>query len=1043
MMKEFPPFRLDTANQCLWRRDENTKDERILLTPKAFGVLRYLVEHASRLVTHDELLDAVWPATHVQPQAVKKLILDLRGALGDRAQKPQFIETSHRRGYRFIAAVHEVGEGQSVAPAPSSPIRLVGREKQLGQLRECLGKALRGERQLVFITGEVGIGKTALADEFQHRTVREVAGIRIAYGQCIEGYGGKEAYYPMLEALGQLCRSPGGESVVQVLAAQAPTWLIQFPALVKRDHREMLQRELLGATRDRMLREIGDALEAITSTNALLLVFEDLQWVDSATVDLISALARRRASARLMLLGTKRPLDTVQEHPLRALKDELLVHQLCQEIALEPLGEAEVAEYLAAESSDAPLPAGLTQLIHLQSEGNPLFMVASLEHLTERGLIRREHGSWKFAVPLRQIALEVPQKLRRMLEAQIDSLPQEDQRTLEVASIEGTAFSVEVSAPAANLHPEPFEELCQRLSRRRHIVRPMESQRREDGVGCQTYEFVHALYREVLYRRQAPGRRAKLHQHIAERLRYLHSEHVSEIAARLSYHLEQASDWSGAIQYLRLEAETLGLRFAPREATGVLQRALELSYKLPEAKRAEIETGILQTLTTIYVVSFDSRAIETCQSLIELAAHHGFVDLQAQALVDIAIPLSYFSTQRSLEATDQALQLSESQTDPLMRARTRASCSVRRVWAAGWNAGDAEECQKAVEEIQKSGDRLLLASYLIDCNLMQWCSSHYREAKRNALASLTILLGKREHIGDFPLKGFDSYPANPYLSSALWLTQTILPWTLLLLGEWGEAIAEIKSGIELAERNGDHYRSQTLLLYQAWVHLNAMDFGGVVRICDSVLPFLETPGSGPWRRLGLILAGSAETALGNNESAYRHLSTAKAEMDRQTLIFDWYSRMILGSALTELWLVRGEQSRARAEAESFLDITRSTAERTWQALAWEAYARVAMAENHFERAQDGVANASHTMEGFEVPLAEWRVHATGALLYERMGDRELAQQHSSRSCATILQLADSLQPGDALQGIFLSAPPIRKILECARAGDGGRQTKPE
>ena len=106
-MKDFPPFRLDTVNQCLWRHRDKGDDERILLTPKAFGILNYLIEHAGQLVTHDELLDAVWKDTFIQPQAVKKIILDLRSALGDQAKNPLFIETLHRRGYRFNAAVSE------------------------------------------------------------------------------------------------------------------------------------------------------------------------------------------------------------------------------------------------------------------------------------------------------------------------------------------------------------------------------------------------------------------------------------------------------------------------------------------------------------------------------------------------------------------------------------------------------------------------------------------------------------------------------------------------------------------------------------------------------------------------------------------------------------------------------------------------------------------------------------------------------------------------------------------------------------------------
>jgi predicted ATPase len=143
-----------------------------------------------------------------------------------------------------------------------------------------------------------------------------------------------------------------------------------------------------------MLREIGDLLETITSTDPLLLVFEDLQWVDHSTVDLISALAPRRTPAKLMLIATKRPMYMVfPEHPLKALKEDLLVHELSQEIALEPLGEAEVAEYLGA-GLDPSLPQGLAKLIYDHSEGNPLFIVVALDHTTERGLISRENGAW-------------------------------------------------------------------------------------------------------------------------------------------------------------------------------------------------------------------------------------------------------------------------------------------------------------------------------------------------------------------------------------------------------------------------------------------------------------------------------------------------------------------------------------------------------------------------------------------------------------------------------------------------------------------------
>src|SRR5882724_1478795 len=415
-MKEFPPFRLDALNQCLWRIGEMQSQERIVVTPKAFAVLEYLVERAGQLVTHGELLEGVWPDRMVEPQAVKKRILDVRNALGDSPKNPEFIETVPKRGYRFIAPVsrHIASRDRVSAKSPQGP--LVGRNRVLTELHCRLQQAMTGERQIVFITGEAGIGKTALTDEFLRQSGSAALSIRIATGQCLEGYGGKEPYYPMLDALGRLCAGSRAEAIVRVLAARAPTWLVQFPALLKREHREMLQREILGTTRERMLREICEALEAITAECPLLLVFEDLQWVDHSTMDLVSALARRQVPAKLMLVATCRPLDLEPRgHPLKTLTQDLLVRRLCREFALAALTEAEVGEYLAARWSGTSLPQGLSALLHRHSEGNPLFMVAALDHMTKRALISQENGSWQLKVPLAQIELAVPDDLRRMI----------------------------------------------------------------------------------------------------------------------------------------------------------------------------------------------------------------------------------------------------------------------------------------------------------------------------------------------------------------------------------------------------------------------------------------------------------------------------------------------------------------------------------------------------------------------------------------------------------------------------------------------------
>jgi hypothetical protein len=538
-----------------------------------------------------------------------------------------------------------------------------------------------------------------------------------------------------------------------------------------------------------------------------------------------------------------------------------------------------------------------------------------------------------------------------------------------------------------------------------------------DGTVSQRYAFVHALYREVCYGRVAAGRRARLHRRIGERLEALYAERSSSVAAELAYHFEAGAEWARAVTYLRLVADTTGQRYAHQEAVAILQHALTLVSKLPEAERAVTETEMLAKLAAMYLVSYDRRTLETYEALAARAAHYGLLDVEVRALIDMAYPLSWISAERCLEVLERALRLSATQGDPLLRARRSASCLVRRVWAGGWNPQDAEECRQALAEIRRAGDRLMLASHLLDCNFIQWCSSAYRDAHRSAVESLAIL--------------FEGGEENPYLSTAYWLSQFIVPWSLLLLGEWGEMLREIEDGITMVDKNGDAYRAQTLRLYQAWLHLHAMDFAGVLATCEAVLPLVGEPARSPWRRLCLVFAGTAEAALGHYERAWHYLVTVQDEMERQRVIHDWYCRMLLESALTDFWLAQGDLAQAQLQAERFLHATLATAERTWQALAWDATVRVAIAAGDLARAHACMAQALVTMEGFEVPLAAWRVHATAAALYECTGDSGMADHHRDLSRTTILYLAQSLPAEEPLRHTFLSAPAVAKVLRDA------------
>jgi predicted ATPase/DNA-binding winged helix-turn-helix (wHTH) protein len=593
-MRQFACFQLDTQNECLWRNGD-----RIPLTPKPFAVLRYLVENPQRLVTHDELLEALWPETYVQPQVLRTYVLELRKLLGDDAGNARFIETVPKRGYRFIAALGESSqsvagfEQKAGAPPPSG---LVGRSAELGEFNRAMAEVLQGERHVLFVTGEVGIGKTSLVDAFC-RQFNTDGQARMARGQSVEGFGGKEPYYPVMEALTQLCTESGDGRSLRILQQKAPNWHAKLPVVMTSEARPAPSSSLPS---ERLLGEICDALEAMAAETPLILVFEDLHWADHSTLDLISALARRRAQAKLMLVATYRPADISEgQHPLKGLKQDLVTRKLCVEIALRPLTKAAVTEYVVRELEPPKPPSGLSSFLHQHSEGNPLFMIAVLDHLISQNYLRRENDEWQLASPLADLDMGVPAALSELIELQIDRLDPVDQRLLEAASLIGVIFPAWAAAAALNGDLEEVEDQYEKLTRRLHFLNPAGHDELPDGTQSAFYVFAHGLYREVLYKRQSSSRRARRHRRVAEKLLQLFAGREQDVAAEIATHFEAAGDWNLAADALMTSARAYLSRGDQEEALLLMRQAAGLIDNLPERERNESMALIQKHISSI------------------------------------------------------------------------------------------------------------------------------------------------------------------------------------------------------------------------------------------------------------------------------------------------------------------------------------------------------------------------------------------------------------------------------------------------------------
>ena len=441
---QFSSFKFDPSAGRLWKGDEFRP-----LRRKTFALLEHLLANSGRLVTREDLLAAVWPEVSINEEGLTICVHEAREALDDNPQSPPFIETVHGRGYRFMVPVTSIDAQEDVppslltTPSPENSI-VVGREAESARLQASWQRALAGHRQVLFISGEPGVGKTTLVDHLLG-VVQKSGEALVGRGQCLERYGQGEAYVPIFDALGQLCRGRRGKEVRQILLDRAPSWTMHMPEVFGSDAVRPDRVNQAAPTSARMMREIATALELLTVLHPVILVCEDLHLADRpSTVELIAYLAQRREIARLFILGTYRTAELQQNpNPVRQILYELRAHKQCEELELKGLAQDAIAEYLRRRTPDAAIPETLAGQMHQRTAGNALFMVSIADHLEARGRATNAANPWPR--DLRESG--VPDDIRDMIEHQLERLSEEDQKLLRAASV-AAALAQEFSAAA-------------------------------------------------------------------------------------------------------------------------------------------------------------------------------------------------------------------------------------------------------------------------------------------------------------------------------------------------------------------------------------------------------------------------------------------------------------------------------------------------------------------------------------------------------------------------------------------------------------------
>jgi predicted ATPase len=532
------------------------------------------------------------------PPALDALVL--RMLAKEAARRPTAIEVENELG-------NLTGQGAiDLGPSPTARRTTVGREEERAELRQVFARVAAGQSLVLAVTGEAGIGKTSLVEDFlaeievsRHRPV-------IARGRCSERLAGSEAYLPLLEVLDSLLHRTRGETFSELMKACAPTWFLQVATLSPDGTTiQRLQADLRTASQERMKREMGALLQDISRGTPLVIFLDDLHWADVSTIDLLNYLAGRFEGMRVLILGTYRRSEvTISEHPLLQMKATLEGRGLFREFPLGFLERTDVERYLSLEFPEHRFPPEFASLIHTKTEGSPLFMADLLRYLRDRRVLSEEGGRWVVTRPLDEIERELPESVRSMIVRKIERLSETDRKLVVAASVQGHEFDSAVVSEALGIDPGDVEERLEALDRVHVFVRTFGEQEFPDRTLTMRYRFVHVLYQNVLYASLQPTRRASLSGKVAAALARHHGTDSPAVAAQLAVLYEAARDFPNAAAQFHVAAQHAAQLFGFREAAALAKRGLKALDGLPEdPARLSKELG-LQLILGLSLRSF-------------------------------------------------------------------------------------------------------------------------------------------------------------------------------------------------------------------------------------------------------------------------------------------------------------------------------------------------------------------------------------------------------------------------------------------------------
>lgn len=924
------------------------------------------------------------------------------------AKKPGDRYASAREMAEALRGAARVAEATSPG-APREPF--VGRQAELAWLQERFAAATAGAGGVVFVTGERGVGKSALVGEFLRRVGAGPAPVTLAAGRCSETLGPAEPFLPFNEAVGRLLTSAGRDVASGLLRTHAPTICVQMPAGLLPDPDGALHRQTAGATKERLIREAGDFMEAACRTFPILLLVEDLQWADPASVDLLHHVGCRLARQRTLIVGTFRQADVDSGNPaLKRCTTDLLAQGAARELALGALTEENLEAYLDTRFPAHRFPPALAPALHARTEGLALFVRSLVDILAERQDVVQGNEGWTLARPVQELDLEPTKGLQELVRHQLEGLAPPEREILDVASVCGREFLSPVIAHLVGRPDRQVEEDLRRLGRVRRLVAEGGEESLPDGTLATRYRFAHGLYRSVLREDLVASRRIEIHREIAARLLHHWGTEAPRIATEIARHCEEGRDPGRAVTFRGHAGDNAARLYAYAEAEEHYEWAFRSFEKLPAESRPAAAIALHRRRGAVRLAQarFDD-ATADFEAMLAVARGTGAPVGEVAALAGLCDALFY--GQRVEEMAVRAQELLDAATR-LGGAGDRAEAHAR-IGQTFVGQGRFEEAvpllDDAIASARRVGAPVALKIALSLRGLVHYWQTEYQAAESASVEALSL----SSRLGD----GFYALGARMFLG----LARTNL-------GRVSEALDDFADAISLARRNDDRYWLPRLTSHLGWVHreLGALDRAREYDT-EAVRLARERPTWGPESEVLLNLCVD-DVRDGQAERASALLAELQARAAGSSWM-RWLSELRLAAAAAEHWAVRGDRPRAIAHAEQLAEMAERLRSRDYRCAAERIRTESALASGEgIAGAATRLAAALGELQGRPAPLEAWKSARLLGTARRRLGDEEGARAAFAESARAVRTIAEGTRD-EGLRNGFLALPLVREVLE--------------